>query len=55
MCEECDEVEPIYVAYYRKAGGELWRPPQRTPALKPPPSFACDEGCADPDAQGETF
>jgi hypothetical protein len=28
MCEECDESQPVYVAYFGKAGGKLWRPPQ---------------------------
>jgi hypothetical protein len=28
MCEECEETEPLYVAYFGKAGGSLWRPPQ---------------------------
>jgi hypothetical protein len=27
MCEECEETEPLYVAYFGKAGGSLWRPP----------------------------
>ena len=29
MCEECEEAEPFYVAYFGKAGGKLWRPPQQ--------------------------
>jgi len=53
MCEECDEGEPLFVAYFRKAGGNLWRPPQSplslpqsdrqstAPAL--PARFACDD------------
>jgi hypothetical protein len=28
MCEECEDAEPFYVAYFGKAGGELWRPRQ---------------------------
>jgi hypothetical protein len=27
MCEECEEAEPLYVAYFGKAGGSLWHPP----------------------------
>jgi hypothetical protein len=40
MCEDCDEVQPLYVAYFRKAGGSLWRPPQ--PALAPRDRLRCD-------------
>jgi hypothetical protein len=28
MCDECAESQPAYVAYFGKAGGKLWRPPQ---------------------------
>jgi hypothetical protein len=27
MCEECEEAQPVYVAYFGKAGGRLWQPP----------------------------
>jgi hypothetical protein len=50
MCDDCEDAEPIFVAYYRKAGGNLWRPPQMVPTLKPP-GFACDEGRAEPDGR----
>jgi hypothetical protein len=49
MCEECEDAEPLYVAYFAKAGGNLWRPP---PSALPPsaltipapqPGFACDD------------
>lgn len=49
MCEECEEGEPLYVAYFGKAGGNLWRPPQTVlppSALTiptPQPGFACDD------------
>ena len=36
MCEECEEAEPFYVAYFGKAGGNLWRPRQDG-------AMACDE------------
>jgi hypothetical protein len=28
MCDECDESEPRYVAYFGKAGGKVWQPRQ---------------------------
>jgi hypothetical protein len=27
MCEECDEIEPLTVAYFGKADRKGWRPP----------------------------
>ncbi len=27
MCEECEEIEPLTVAYYGKADRKGWRPP----------------------------
>jgi hypothetical protein len=45
MCEECEEVQPLYVAYFRKAGGSLWRPPQ--PALAPGDELRCDAAACD--------
>lgn len=26
MCDECEEMPPAFVAYFRKAGGKHWRP-----------------------------
>jgi len=51
MCEECEEAEPFYVAYFGKAGGKLWRPPQEGPAAYDDQArmrvvqgrFACDD------------
>jgi hypothetical protein len=37
MCEECEEAEPFYVAYFAKAGGGLWRPPQTYSVMQPIP------------------
>jgi hypothetical protein len=28
MCDECDESQPRYVAYFGKAGGKVWQPRQ---------------------------
>jgi hypothetical protein len=28
MCDECDEPQPRYVAYFGKAGGKVWQPRQ---------------------------
>jgi hypothetical protein len=51
MCEECEEAEPFYVAYFGKAGGKLWRPPQEGTAARDDQArmrvvqgrFACDD------------
>ena len=51
MCEECEEAEPFYVAYFGKAGGNLWRPPQEGVTAceeqigmrVAPKCFACDD------------
>jgi hypothetical protein len=52
MCEECDESPPLFIAYFNKPGGKLWRPSRAggaTPivhSLQPVPAairaFACD-------------
>jgi hypothetical protein len=38
MCEECDEVRPLYVARFRKAGGNIWRPPVKIAPIQQPDS-----------------
>jgi hypothetical protein len=50
MCEECEEAQPLYVAYFRKAGGNLWRPPQAAATapqsdgqVTPQRRYACDD------------
>jgi hypothetical protein len=53
MCDECDELQPRYVAYFGKAGGKLWQPPQNatsTPRYDDRPTmkdnttrFMCDD------------
>jgi len=51
MCEECEEAEPFYVAYFGKAGGNLWRPPQEQTVERDDQArmrvvqgrFACDD------------
>ncbi len=50
MCEDCEEAEPLYVAYFGKAGGNLWRPRQegalRDRQVEMPvvrERFACDD------------
>jgi hypothetical protein len=53
MCEECEEAEPLYVAYFGKAGGNVWRPPQaaasepryrdQSDVPVPQPRFVCDD------------
>ena len=30
MCDECDESPGLYLAYFNKPGGRLWRPAQNT-------------------------
>ena len=30
MCEECEEFPAQFVAYFNKAGGQLWRPAHKT-------------------------
>ena len=49
MCEECEDAEPFYVAYFGKAGDGLWRPPQPPAPMAPKetvaavePYFSCD-------------
>lgn len=46
MCDECEEFPALYLAYFNKAGGKLWRPAQKaatTPwaidisGIEPPP------------------
>jgi hypothetical protein len=32
MCDECDDSQPRYVAYFGKAGGKVWQPRQNAPA-----------------------
>ena len=58
MCDECEEIEPLTVAYYGKADRKGWRPPAsaRTapvhddrlatgrPYAIPAPRFACAPG-----------
>ena len=36
MCEECDEFPALYVAYFNKPGGKLWRPARREAAPSAP-------------------
>jgi hypothetical protein len=43
MCEACDEFPPLFIAYFNKAGGKLWRPTRPAPAA--------GSGAADPYAQ----
>jgi hypothetical protein len=53
MCDECDESQPRYVAYFGKAGGKVWQPRQiaaSTPCYDDRPTvqanttrFMCDD------------
>jgi len=53
MCEECEEAEPFYVAYFGKDGGKLWRPPQEGTVARDDQAgvrvaqgrLACDDVC----------
>jgi hypothetical protein len=51
MCEECEEAEPFYVAYFGKAGGKVWCPSQEGTVARDDQAgvrvvegrFACDD------------
>jgi hypothetical protein len=45
MCEDCEDAEPFYVAYFGKAGGNLWRPPQAPASMAPKETVAVGEPC----------
>jgi hypothetical protein len=45
MCDECDESQPRYVAYFGKAGGKVWQPRQNaasTPCHDDRPTMRTD-------------
>jgi hypothetical protein len=42
MCEECGEAPVQFVAYFNKAGGKHWRPPQRAAAVAAPTPLVGD-------------
>jgi len=58
MCDECEEIEPLTVAYYGKADRKGWRPPTEAktapvhddrlmsgrPYAIPAPRFVCAPG-----------
>jgi len=62
MCEACDEFPPLFIAYFNKPGGKLWRPSRAggaTPivhssqsASAPVRAFVCDAASPAP-ATGE--
>ncbi len=60
MCDECEDIEPLTVAYYGKPDRRGWRPPRAAktepvhddrllsgrPYAIPAPRFACDSDAA---------